>query len=615
MIDVGPVEADLAALTSLDRLQGSAGLARAAELVAERAEAAGLQVQLRWYPADPDRRWWTYAMPLAGSPVRARLAVQPRDGSPPRPVVAYPQSPMCLARGSASRPPTTAALALEGDLRDRFVLVGPGRAGPALVSRLAAAGALGFARESPARGDDADVLDRLEVPDGCPLVAFSVSARQAEQLRAAFAAGDPVLVEAEHAPPAAMPLVLAAPTGAASARSALFAAHLCHPAPGANDNASGVAALLALGRAIGRAGPDAPALHLLWAPEMVGAAAYAHDLLSRRRRPAFAVSVDMVGRPELPLIIEAPPDHLAGPLPAALDLAADELSPPVGSYTGAVALPSWPRQHTPFVGASDHLLFADAPQPVPAAALGGWPDPDRHSSRDELARVSAGCVARVAHLLWLAGGWLLGGGPRLEAIADRTLQLAGDRVVAAARRAQLAPVARPDRLSPYDADRGAATVRALGAAGQAGLARLAAEHPSVAGRCADHRARLGRLVDSLAVALPPVARPEAMVPELTGVALVRAWPGPWNLRALRGGSIDGLLDAYPDGYAWMTAVALAVDGRRDGDGVLAHAAASAQIELPLPAAADFLRGLLARGWVSPGPPAGAGPRSAPASAP
>lgn len=633
-VPIEPVESDLAELTALDRLQGSADLARAAELVAERAESAGLRVQLRWYPPDPDRRWWTFAMPLARSPVRARLAIEPPRGEP-RPVTAYPQAPMCLARGSASIPPTTAALAVDGDLRGRFVLVPPDAGGPALVSRLARAGALGFARESPARGDDADVIDRLEVPDGCPLVAFSVSARQAAQLRAALGAGEAVRVEAEHAAAVPMPLVLATPPAPSSApaRHAVFAAHLCHPAPGANDNASGVAALLALGRVLGAAGPPAPALHLLWAPEIVGAAAYAHDLMpGEAGRPEFAISVDMVGRPDLPLIVEAPPDHLANALPAAIDLAADELSPPSHSYSGAVAVSTWPRYHTPFVGASDHLLFADSPAPVPAAAVGGWPDPHRHTSRDELGRVSAGYIAQVARLLWLAGGWLLAGGPRLEAIADRTLQLAGDRVVQVARRAQLAQ-AQPDRLSPYEPDHAPVTLRALGAAGQAALARLAAEHPGVAARCAGHRDRLGRLVDGLAATLPAPARSSSAtlasrpLSQPRGPALVRGWPGPWNLRALRDGPIDELLDAYPDGYAWMTAVALAVDGRRDGARVLAQAAASAQIELPRPAADEFLRALLARGWVSAAPsvgtepaagtdpPVGTGPPPTPASAP
>jgi hypothetical protein len=167
-------------------------------------------------------------------------------------------------------------------------------------------------------------------------------------------------------------------------------------------------------------------------------------------------------------------------------------------------------------------------------------------------------------------------------------------------------------LSPYDPGHARATLYALAAAGQAALARLAADHPGLAQRCAAHRERLQRLADGLGGAL---ARPAAGGGDRSGPALARGWAGPWNLRALRNAPVDALLAAYPDAYAWMTAVALAVDGHRDGTQVLAQAAASAQIELPLPAAAEFLQALLAHGWVSPAPPAGPIRPPTPASAP
>jgi len=599
----GPIESDLAAVAALDRLQGSAGLARAADLVAERAEAAGLVVDLRWYRPAPDRRWWTFAMPLAASPVRASLAIHP-DGGEPVPLVGYPETPMCLARGSASHPAATVELTVDGDPRGRLVLV-PATAPPPSPAGLEAAGAIGFARESGA--GDPDTVDRMEVPDGCRLLAFSLSKNHCGRLRDALARGDRVRVEAVHDPPAPMPLVCAVNRAPApTAPYALLAAHLCHPAPGANDNASGVAALLAFARAVGA---DAPlwGVQLLWAPEIVGAAAFVHDVLPNRpRRPEFALSVDMVGRPDAALVIEAPPDHLASPLPAALDIAADAVSPPGRSYSGAVAVPTWPRLHTPFVGAGDHLVFADRPAAVVAAALGGWPDPYRHTSRDGLAEVSAGHVARVAEVLRLAVRWLLAG-ERLDAIADRAFDLAAARLAEAARRAHLAAPPRADLLSPYDKARAGGTVRAVGAAGDTALARLAGRYPSVAARCDRHRRALGTMVTAHAGALLP-GLPAAPV----GRALVRTWSGPWNLRAFR----DGLpararerLDAYRDAYPWMTAVALAVDGRRDYVGVLAAAAASAQIDLPMPAAAEFLETLIASGWVSRAP--AAGPRRAP----
>ena len=78
----------------------------------------------------------------------------------------------------------------------------------------------------------------------------------------------------------------------------LLTAHLCHPRPSANDNASGVAALLAAaGCWPTLPGGGGCAVRFLWGPEFLGIAAYLHDVVHAGRAPVpvLALNVDMAG--------------------------------------------------------------------------------------------------------------------------------------------------------------------------------------------------------------------------------------------------------------------------------------------------------------------------------
>ena len=165
----------------------------------------------------------------------------------------------------------------------------------------------------------------------------------------------------------------------------LLTAHLCHPRPGANDNASGVAALLAAARALAGAhgtgnGSGQPGVRFLWGPEFVGLAAYLHDVVRPGlvAPPELAVNVDMAGQDVCrcggPLVIERGPDDLPSFLPALAERCAALLPPASRSYSGAVPCDPWTWRATPFAGASDHALLADEPTRCPAIAkFPTWP--------------------------------------------------------------------------------------------------------------------------------------------------------------------------------------------------------------------------------------------------
>jgi len=561
---------DLRRVAAVDRLQGSTGLAGVADDIAEQAERLGLQVEIRRYA--PGHRWWNFTAPEARSAVAASLTLG--AGAQIDQITSYPEQPCALGRGSASTPADglTARIVTPdtADVGSAFVLCPPQdrfALGP-LIDRLAAARAAGLAIETPARQiGGPDAVDRLELPDSCPLVGFSVSINQAGRLRAAMTADRPVVVRASHEPTAPMPVVYARHPGKPGVPRGLLMAHLCHPAPSANDNASGVSALLGIGRAVQQLHPSGsgPDLSFLWAPEMVGTAAYLHDftLAAGGWRPDFAVSVDMIGGTGH-LIIEQSPDHLPSPIAAAFEAAARHVSPPHLSYSHAVTLPTWQRAVTPFVGASDHLLFADRNIAIPAAHIAHWPDPAHHTSHDTVDRIDPDTLTRTTVTCAAAITALSAGGAALADIE------AGIRDIAASRLAFYLANSDSAMTVPY--------VRQLSADASATLHRW---HPAKA----------------------PPAEPPVTSPQSTGPALIRAWVGPWNLHNLwealdtaQRARLASLLGAGGPRYAQLVGLALAIDNQTDITNVIRRARLATGLNIDPQDAAEFIAIMGNAGW-------------------
>jgi hypothetical protein len=257
--DPGLAMADVHAICAHDRYQASAGITAAADYVADRARAAGLvDVTVLSFPADGAKRWWTYHAPQSWTPVRATLAVAGTA------VVSYPDQPYSLAAYSAptqrgGRPlPLVrfSAVRAGADPRGALIVADEPVSLGALAAVMTAAGAVavaadplgGLAHRAPAQ------VGRLELPAGSGLAAFSVTAAQLSRLLNAADAGMTALADVElDAAVSAMPVVTGWLPGTGRAEpdaELLLSAHLCHPRPGANDNASGVAALLGIARVL-----------------------------------------------------------------------------------------------------------------------------------------------------------------------------------------------------------------------------------------------------------------------------------------------------------------------------------------------------------------------------
>jgi hypothetical protein len=153
-----------------------------------------------------------------------------------------------------------------------------------------------------------------------------------------------------------------------TAKPILLLAHLCHPRPGANDNASGSALLAELMRVL-RAYPLQREVIGLWMPEFYGTISWLAD---QKPQLECAINLDMVGEDQektsSTLEITATPWSLPSFLP---DLVAANL-----------AHHDFRMVRTGFQWGSDHAILTDASIGVAATSLTQWPDRFYHSSDD-----------------------------------------------------------------------------------------------------------------------------------------------------------------------------------------------------------------------------------------
>ncbi|SEH01048.1 Zn-dependent amino-or carboxypeptidase, M28 family [Nonomuraea solani] len=582
----------VASLCGMDRYQASDGIAKAADLVASAAERAGLsEVGIRRHPADGTARWWTFRAPAAWTPVKATLDLLEPGGV--RRMAEHPAEPYALATYSAAAHAHDVPLveATRGPVPPgALVLLPSGHdlpLGP-VVAELQRTQAGGLVTDIPAerwRGEP--VRGRLELARDSRLYGFSVPpATMAELLRAARD-GVTASVTVEVTRNAEMPVVEAVLPGDGPGETLLLA-HLCHPAPGANDNASGVAALVGIATALAKLPRGQGSVRFVWGPEFAGTAAHLHG--RRGAPPAYVINLDMVGEDQAvcgcPLTIEGGPAHVPSPLPALAADFAKLLPAQASSYAGAVPLRGWAWAEVPFSGASDHALFADPATACPSLALGHWPDPYRHTSLDTPDKVSGEELRRAGTIAGAMALFLRGPGDRAylrSALTDwalgRMLAIRG-----LARRAE----PRPGVFDPFDP-------RHLG-----GFLRHQAEFAAAA---LPQDAGLAKNLIAHAEAL--AAAPAERAPSHR--RLRNRWPGPFNF--------EGLLDAAtgadrawlteqderdPAAYSRTVALALALATGADLGSAVVQAAYSTWLPIDPGFAARLLDALEAADW--PGTP-------------
>ena len=463
------------------------------------------------------------------------------------------------------------------------------------------------------RSASADVTRRVELRPRSALAAFSVPPPVLRELLTA-PDGDEVSLAVDATRGAAMPIVTGVAPGAAAddAEVALYA-HLDHPRPSANDNASGVVALVEVARMVTTRPARRHPVRFLWAPEFVGSAAWLHDVVGGQRAPGIAavINLDTVGVSEAltggALAIEQAPLDRPDVASAVLRLALRALPARHRTYAGTRAIPPLPWLPVPFVGASDHLVFADHDPTVSVTAASHHPDPMRHTSGDVADRVDLDRLRSVATAAAVAA----------DLLADEVAGRAADGDTGPSPRATLVKAA-------VDAAIGENLAMALAAAAVAG--RLAPDdglvHPDDPARLDRRLAAIraagrrdlewvdrwtGSGLDGSTMAAAPPSSPAPA--SASAGALRRAARGPFNLvgslqavaRPVRDEAWRAIDRDRGGEYARLVSLALAADGTRTVDTVIEVAAFSCGLAIDPGWARRYLGGLRDAGWLTEAP--------------
>ncbi len=441
--------ADIRSMTVWNRTPGSSGYKAAADYVAEALSKAGLQdVSIRAFPMDGQAAYRGWTADPAWDVTQAEISmITPVE----RRLADWATEPIAVHQGSWATP--------EGGVLAQLIDVGEGlsasdyadksirgcivlSSGPTqrvyeeAVIKRGASGILSHhmpwqcpeVNRTPAQLPDLVSQGKLRVQldDKARGFAFSISYRQANELKDYLNKGEVTIqCQISGGPMAGS---LDAVTGLIPGtqypdKEFVVVAHLCHPSPGANDNASGVGLGLELARCLASSrcrdhlGDPRYSIRFLFVPEIIGALAYLSTSCVTIENLIGGVNIDMVGTSQSitrsPLLLENTPWSLPT---YAFDLASLLLSQGKPSSKGG----QWAYKPVPFEGGSDNIVFNDGAIGAPMVGFGYRADPCYHSNLDVWTNMDADVLANVG----LAAGGAAWAAAWMDAqIADEVLAI------------------------------------------------------------------------------------------------------------------------------------------------------------------------------------------------
>jgi hypothetical protein len=234
--------------------------------------------------------------------------------------------------------------------------------------------------------------------------AFVLSARRAQELRTMIHQGKALrahaIVDAELVPGNLEVVTGLIPGSTYPNEEIIVTAHLCHYKPGANDNASGSAAILEMARTmrelIDKKELPQPlrTIRFMWVPEYNGTSAWLSAHLNDPVKRLANLNFDMVGEDvietnsllNLNYTSDSNPSFLNALMESVVDFAnrfnSERYPPQMDLYIGSL-MGSRDRlacRMVPYTTGTDHELFNNLK--IAAATLGSWPDNFYHSSED-----------------------------------------------------------------------------------------------------------------------------------------------------------------------------------------------------------------------------------------
>jgi hypothetical protein len=426
----------VAQISRYHRIQASTMFHEAAEYVKNELIDMGLETAIiEQFPADGSAKYWTHVSPIGWTVTSAELRlIEPEN----KLITTYEDIPQCLHTYSNGTQPegVTAELVDVGsgtkladyegkNVEDKFVLA-TGRAKRVHEEAVFKRGAAGVITDT-ITFEMPNIRESIDIPDAHAYQSiwptaeelsktkfgFSLSKRQGNHLRALLKTGKTVKLKARVNAklfPGNLDVVTATIPGASRAEEEVFlVAHLCHPKPSANDNASGSGLLLEIARTIsslitkGKIQRPTRTMRFLWVPETFGSLAYLHRHEDLPAKMVAGLNLDMVGQNQelcrSTLNLDRTPDSLPSFLN---DLVFDIIEKSVKEFDALSAFGStstFRYATTAFSGGSDHAEFTDSTIGVPCIMLLQWPDLFYHTSLDTIDKVSEDSLKRVG---WIA---------------------------------------------------------------------------------------------------------------------------------------------------------------------------------------------------------------------
>ena len=436
------------AISGNHRMRGSRGFRAAAEIVAAKARAAGLEdVKIEEFPADGKI---FYGTQRSRPPWDAEFAElwEITPGRERTLIASWEKMPMSLAQDSESGEAKAelvdvGAGSAESDyagknVRGKLILISsqPETAVPLGVTKYGAAGIVSYAQNQRTAwwGENTDLVrwGHLDTFSPTKSFAFMVSPKTAKEFNDRLARGERIDLDAKvragkH--PGVYSIVTAAIRGAdpkLSQEEIVFSCHLDHPNPGANDNASGCATILEVGVALAKLVKDGSVprpgrtIRFVWPPEVEGTVTILNAKPDWAKRVKAAIHMDMVGAG-----LESKAVFHVSNGPGSLPSFVYDVGHAFGSWVNdqtyryaARGTSKYPlvspkggkepllAQLDEFDMGSDHQDYTDASWGIPAIYLHDWPDRYIHTTWDTPERIDPTKLLRAA-FIGAASGYFL----------------------------------------------------------------------------------------------------------------------------------------------------------------------------------------------------------------
>lgn len=471
-------------LTRHHRVQASSGFADSAAYIAAKAREYGLeQVEVHRFPADGRKTYHTLRSTPGWEAERGIISeVEPRKIK----LGDYDEMRVALADYSRSVEVTaqlidvgagTQSADYEGkDVKGKIVLAGGDLASVHAIAcdERGAAGILSY-QQNQVTAWSGDYLDNVRWGHLSPYnpnnrFAFMISLRQARQYRDRLARGEQIRlaasVKAEMRPSHYDVVSAVIPGSDKQGEEIVFTCHLCHQKPGANDNASGAAAILETARALAalirRGEIERPrrTIRFIWPPEINGTLAYFAEKPEVVRRVKAAVHCDMVGGDYRITKSVLHVTRTPASLPSAVNTVGDiftqyavrgSLQAASGAgYDDALISPEGARDSlvadvTDYEMGSDHDVYQEGSFRIPTIYLRDWPDVFIHTNNDTAANIDPTKLKRSTFIA-AASGYFLARAATADAarLADEVFARALARVPQERARARAVEVSGPN---------------------------------------------------------------------------------------------------------------------------------------------------------------------------